>query len=191
MQAPLQPVKVEPGLAAAVSATIPPPGYAAVHVPPQSIPAGVLVTVPRPVPVLSTSSTLPTVKLPNMESGCTSHWKWYEPCVTVIVQVGASSAEIPVVSETPGPLRWKLWFGVVSCTSIVYVPGARCVTVTPSCVSEMTPGSETVATSCAWATPGAASATAQTAERNERRTTAPFYAARVPMDSRRNVRDGA
>src|SRR5207249_3856476 len=48
---PLQPVKTDPAAGAAVSATTVPLTKLAVQVTPQSIPAGVLVTVPVPVPL--------------------------------------------------------------------------------------------------------------------------------------------
>ena len=47
---PLQPVKVEPRAAVAVRVTLVPKSKAALHVVPQLIPAGLLVTVPLPVP---------------------------------------------------------------------------------------------------------------------------------------------
>src|SRR5437764_8448591 len=56
LQAPLQPVKVEPAAAVAVSVTDVPEANAAEQVAPQSIPAGELVTVPEPVPALVTVS---------------------------------------------------------------------------------------------------------------------------------------
>jgi hypothetical protein len=49
-QAPDQPANVEPGAALAVSVTLVPEMNVALQVPPQSIPAGPLVTVPLPVP---------------------------------------------------------------------------------------------------------------------------------------------
>src|SRR5438876_6096701 len=51
---PLQPVKVEPAAGAAVKVTAVPLEYAAAQVAPQEIPAGLLVTVPVPAPVLLT-----------------------------------------------------------------------------------------------------------------------------------------
>ena len=54
LQAPPQPAKVEPPVGVAVSVTVLPLAKLAEQVPPQSIPAGVLVTVP--VPVLFTES---------------------------------------------------------------------------------------------------------------------------------------
>ena len=51
---PLQPANVEPVAAAAVKVTAVPLVYEAEHVEPQSMPAGLLVTVPLPVPALVT-----------------------------------------------------------------------------------------------------------------------------------------
>ena len=53
---PDQPVKVEPGLAAAVSVTTVPLGKFAVQVAPHVIPAGTLLTDPAPVPAGTTVS---------------------------------------------------------------------------------------------------------------------------------------
>jgi hypothetical protein len=50
----LQPKKIDPGAGTAVKVTTVPVGNAATHVEPQSIPAGWLVTVPDPVPILGT-----------------------------------------------------------------------------------------------------------------------------------------
>ncbi len=47
----VQPTKVDPGAAIAVKVTVLPVANDAAHVGPQSIPAGLLVTVPAPVPV--------------------------------------------------------------------------------------------------------------------------------------------
>jgi hypothetical protein len=52
VQAPDQPPNVELVFAAAVSVTAVPLGKFAVHVVPQLIPAGLLVTVPEPLPAL-------------------------------------------------------------------------------------------------------------------------------------------
>ena len=54
VQAPDQPANVEPAFGAAVSVTMVPLVKLALHVAPQSIPAGLLVTVPAPVPALWT-----------------------------------------------------------------------------------------------------------------------------------------
>ena len=51
---PLQPVKVEPTAGAAVSVTSVPLVKLAAQVAPQVMPAGLLVTVPAPVPALET-----------------------------------------------------------------------------------------------------------------------------------------
>ena len=56
MQAPLQPVNVEPASGVAVNVTIVPDVNEAEQVAPQSIPAGELVTDPAPVPVFVTVS---------------------------------------------------------------------------------------------------------------------------------------
>src|SRR5574341_415716 len=53
---PLQPVKVEPAAGAAVKVTAVPLGNAAEQVVPHEMPAGALVTVPLPAPVLLTVS---------------------------------------------------------------------------------------------------------------------------------------
>src|SRR6185369_4402700 len=53
-QAPLQPRKSEPAPGAAVRVTGVPPPKSALHVAPQLMPAGLLVTVPVPVPILVT-----------------------------------------------------------------------------------------------------------------------------------------
>src|SRR6058998_602398 len=53
---PLQPVKVEPAAGAAVSVTAVPLAKLAAQVAPQVMPAGLLVTVPAPVPALETVS---------------------------------------------------------------------------------------------------------------------------------------
>jgi hypothetical protein len=56
VQAPLQPVKVEPEAGVAVSVTLVPLSKSALHVVPQLIPLGNEVTVPLPFPVLLTLS---------------------------------------------------------------------------------------------------------------------------------------
>jgi hypothetical protein len=55
-QSPDQPAKVEPESAVAVRVTVVPEAKYATHPVPQLIPAGLLVTVPDPVPVLETVS---------------------------------------------------------------------------------------------------------------------------------------
>ena len=56
VQLPLQPVKVEPATGAAVKVTMVPVANAAEQLAPQEMPAGALVTVPVPTPVLLTVS---------------------------------------------------------------------------------------------------------------------------------------
>ena len=56
VQAPLHPAKVEPAAALTVRVTLVPPAKVALHVPGQLMPAGVLVTVPEPVPATLTVS---------------------------------------------------------------------------------------------------------------------------------------
>src|SRR5207245_9219302 len=53
---PLQPVKTEPAAGLAVSVTVVPLAKLTVQVAPQSIPGGLLVTVPVPMPVVATPS---------------------------------------------------------------------------------------------------------------------------------------
>ena len=55
---PDQPVNTDPAVDAAVSVTVVPDRYRDVHVAPQAIPGGLLVTVPVPVPDLATVSAL-------------------------------------------------------------------------------------------------------------------------------------
>lgn len=56
VQAPDQPTNVEPELAVAVRLTDVPLAKLALHIDPQLIPEGLLVTVPVPVPALCTES---------------------------------------------------------------------------------------------------------------------------------------
>ena len=55
-QAPLQPVKLEPAAATAVSVTLAPFAKSSSQVAPHTMPAGLLVTEPLPVPALATVS---------------------------------------------------------------------------------------------------------------------------------------
>ncbi len=63
-QAPLQPANVEPAAGAAVMVTAVPAVKDFEHVAPQLIPAGTLVTVPDPVPLLATDRVVPPVAEP-------------------------------------------------------------------------------------------------------------------------------
>jgi len=53
---PLQPLNVDPAAGVAVKVTTVPLAYAAMQLAPQEMPAGLLVTVPIPAPVLLTVS---------------------------------------------------------------------------------------------------------------------------------------
>ena len=57
LQAPPHPVKPEPPEAVAVSVTVLPAGYSCEQSDPQAMPAGLLVTVPDPLPALVTVSS--------------------------------------------------------------------------------------------------------------------------------------
>src|SRR2546426_3524880 len=61
--APLQPANTDPLAGAAVKVTCVPLTNAALHVTPQSMPAGLLLTVPMPLPVLVTVRVSPCVKV--------------------------------------------------------------------------------------------------------------------------------
>jgi hypothetical protein len=70
VQAPLQPVNVLPAAGVAVSVTDVPELYVALHVAPQLIPAGALVTVPVPDPAFVTVSACVTiVNVADTETG--------------------------------------------------------------------------------------------------------------------------
>src|SRR3954447_6858154 len=62
VQAPLQPPKVEPDAGAAVKVTVVPAVKEAEQEVPQLIPAGLLVTVPAPVPAFPTERMCPAVQ---------------------------------------------------------------------------------------------------------------------------------
>src|SRR5206468_8345654 len=82
---PFQPPKIEPGAGVAVSTTVVPRSYAAEQVAPQSMPGGLLVTVPEPAPNFETLSvarrdgrdvklavqvfSMSSVTLPSAQSG--------------------------------------------------------------------------------------------------------------------------
>jgi len=85
---PLQPVKVEPAAGVAVKITVVPPAYAAMHVAPQAMPAGLLVTVPIPEPVLFTVS----VKA------------WRAKVAVTVVAAFRVTVQVPV-PEQPPPLQ--------------------------------------------------------------------------------------
>jgi len=85
---PLQPEKVEPAAGVAVKITVVPPAYAAMHVAPQEMPAGLLVTVPIPEPVLFTVS----VKA------------WRAKVAVTVVAAFRVTVQVPV-PEQPPPLQ--------------------------------------------------------------------------------------
>jgi hypothetical protein len=85
---PLQPEKVEPAAGVAVKVTAVPLAYAAMHVAPQEIPAGLLVTVPIPEPVLFTVSV----------KACRA-----KVAVTVVAALSVT-VQVPV-PEQPPPLQ--------------------------------------------------------------------------------------
>ncbi|MBK7001894.1 MAG: hypothetical protein IPH35_18575 [Rhodoferax sp.] len=64
LHAPPQPAKLLPAAGVAASVTLVPLANAALHVLPQLMPAGALVTVPVPVPLLLTDKTTEPVEPP-------------------------------------------------------------------------------------------------------------------------------
>ena len=85
---PLHPAKVEPADAAAVSVTTVAPGNDALHVAPQLIPAGALVTVPVPVPAFETVN----------DCGSRSNW------ALTVAAAFTVTTHVPV-PEQPPPLQ--------------------------------------------------------------------------------------
>ena len=85
MQAPLQPVKVEPVAAVAVRVTGVLKLYEATHAVPQLMPVGALVTVPLPVPDLFTVRS--------------NDWTT-KPAVTVVSAVSVTT-QVPMPLQTP------------------------------------------------------------------------------------------
>src|SRR5207245_193254 len=85
---PLQPVKVEPAAGVALRVTTVPLAKLAVHVAPQVIPAGALVTVPLPVP-----------------AGVTVRARGLSVKVAVVVAAAASATTHVPVPEQPPPLQ--------------------------------------------------------------------------------------
>jgi len=106
---PLQPVKVEPAAGAAVSVTAVPLAKLAVHVAPQVIPTGELVTVPLPVPALLTVSA----KLGRLKVAVT------------VVAAESVSTQAPVPEHPPPlqPLKVEPAAGVA--VSVTTVPLAK------------------------------------------------------------------
>ena len=78
-QAPVQPAKVEPVFATAVSCTGVPMLKPAVQVVPQLIPVGLLVTVPIPVPVSATVRVAPLRSKPAVTDSTEFISTWHDP----------------------------------------------------------------------------------------------------------------
>src|SRR5437016_4980141 len=91
---PLQPLKVEPAAGAAVSVTAVPLAKLAAQVAPQVMPAGLLVTVPAPVPALETVS----VKVCRVKVAVTMG-----PLVTLAAQVGPQVMPAGLLVTVPSP----------------------------------------------------------------------------------------
>jgi hypothetical protein len=90
--APLHPVNVEPELATALTLTLVPVAKPAEHVPGQEIPGGALVTVPAPVPAVTTVSVLSTNVAVTL---------WSESIVTVHVSVPEQPPPLQPVNVEP------------------------------------------------------------------------------------------
>jgi len=102
---PLQPVKVEPAAGAAVKVTKVPLANEAEQVVPQEMPAGLLVTVPLPVPALETVSARVVVETPVP---VTSRWS-----------VSPSAVKLTLVLES------TVLVGVKRTITLLVAPAAR------------------------------------------------------------------
>jgi len=94
LQAPLQPAKIEPEAAAAVSANWVPTTTVSVQSAPHAIPAGELVTVPVPVPFLV------TVSVTGAGGGGTDAGVVLKVAVTVVPAFNVT-AQVPVPLQAP------------------------------------------------------------------------------------------
>lgn len=106
-QAPVHPRNVDPWFGTAFSFTVVPLLKLALHIAPQSMPAGKLVTIPLPEPELFTES----IKVFTLKMAATD-------CVESIV-----TWHVPVPEQAP-PHPWNVepWFGIaVSCTVVPLV----------------------------------------------------------------------
>src|SRR5207253_3000022 len=63
-----------------------------------------------------------TLKLPFMIGACGSQTYLYSPFLSVTFHFIVPVNETPVLLFTPGPFRWKLCIGDLSCTTIRYLP---------------------------------------------------------------------
>jgi len=102
---PLQPLKVEPAAGAAVKVTKVPLVNEAAQVVPQEMPAGLLVTVPLPVPALETVSARVVVETPVP---VTSRWS-----------VSPSAVKLTLVLES------AVFVGVKRTITLLVAPAAR------------------------------------------------------------------
>src|SRR5438445_405221 len=107
--APLQPPNIKPVSAVAVSVTLVVKSKGALHVMPQSIPAGLLVTVPLPVPAFTT-----------FRVNCTRLKVAVTVCAWVILTV-----HVPVPLH-PSPLQpANVEPGVATAVSVTLVPKSK------------------------------------------------------------------
>src|SRR6266511_1974950 len=109
-QSPLQPAKLEPEAAVAVRMTEVPSAKACEQVLPQSIPAGLLVTMPAPLPAFATVSVLSVSKV------AVTSWSALIETVQVPVPVQAPPQPVKVepeavvavrVTEVPSTKAWE------------------------------------------------------------------------------------
>jgi hypothetical protein len=106
VHAPLQPPKLDPAAAEAISLTDVPARYDSQQSPPHLIPAGVLVTVPRPAPRFATERV-------NDEAGSKNAITGAAP-PTAVVHVARDPEQAP-----PQPVKLELCSGwAVSVTSV-------------------------------------------------------------------------
>jgi hypothetical protein len=135
---PLQPAKADPASGIAVSVTTCPEANGALHIAPQSIPAGFDVTVPDPVPVLLIVSVLggirlnvavqlrsaDKVRLPSLQSASPVQPAKREPDAGVAVSV----TPCPEVNEAP-QVAPQLMPAGLDVTAPVPVPAVAIVRV--------------------------------------------------------------
>src|SRR4051794_16787758 len=108
VQSPPQPENVEPVAGTAIRVTAAPWAKLAEHAAPQSIPAGLLVTLPAPSPAFVTASCCvgaTTWNEPFMSDECGSQTKVYLPTWNVTVQDVSPVPLTEVLLSTPGPVR--------------------------------------------------------------------------------------
>ena len=105
-QAPVQPAKVEPVFATAVSCTGVPMLKPAVQVVPQLIPVGLLVTAPIPVPVSATVTVAPLRSKPAVTDSTEFISTWHDPVPeqAPVQPVNVESGSATAVSWTVVPL---------------------------------------------------------------------------------------